>query len=193
MKVLKEKIIKEGTAIGTEILKVDSFLNHQMDIELMEEMGREFKRRFDHCKVDKILTVEASGIAIASVTARCFGYPCVVFAKKATPNTMTDDYYTSEAKSFTKGKVSDFIVSKKYLAQGEKVLIIDDFLASGEASLALTRIVEEAGANVVGIGIAVEKGFQGGGEKLRAEGYRLESLAVIEALRDGEIIFKEEQ
>lgn len=190
MKALKEKILNDGKAIGTEILKVDSFLNHQMDIELMEEMGKEFGRRFGDCHVDKILTVEASGIAIASVTARYFGYPPVLFAKKATPNTMTEEFYSSTARSFTKGNVSEFVVSRKYLKPGEKVLIIDDFLASGQASVALAEIVKKAGAEVIGIGIAVEKGFQGGGAKLRSMGYRLESLAVIDALEDGKITFR---
>lgn len=190
MKELKEKILKEGVAIGTEIVKVDHFLNHRLDVRFLERIGQEFRERFEGCEVDKILTVEASGIAVACLTAPYFGYPPVVFAKKATPSTMTEGFYEADARSFTKGTVSKFRVSEKFLSEGERVLIIDDFMAHGEASLALAKIVGQAGGTVVGVGAVIEKGFQGGSEKLRANGYRVESLAVIERIDNGQIIFK---
>lgn len=190
MEALKEKITAEGQAIGTDIIKVDGFLNHQIDVAFMDQMGAEFKRRFKDIQVDKILTVEASGIAIACMTAPYFDFPRVVFAKKAAPNTMTEEFYGAEAKSFTKGTVSIVRVSKKYLNKGDRVLILDDFLAHGEASFAMTEIVKQAGAQVVGIGAVIEKGFQGGGEKLMKAGYLLESLAVIDSIQDGKIVFR---
>lgn len=189
MEALKQKIIKEGQAVGTGIVKVDGFLNHQIDVKFMDEIGREFRRRFSDIGVDKILTVEASGIGIACMTAPHFNYPPVVFAKKAAPSTMTEDFFGAEAKSFTKGTVSIIRVAKKYLSKGERVLILDDFLAHGEAAMAMTKLVEQAGARVMGIGAVIEKGFQGGGQKLRDAGFRLESLAVIKAINDGEITF----
>lgn len=192
MKALKDKILKEGTAIGSEIVKVDGFLNHCIDVAFMEEVGEEFKRRFGDCGINKILTVESSGIAVACMTARYFGYPPVVFAKKAKPSTMTEDAYTAEARSFTKGTVSEFRVSEKFLEKGDRILIIDDFLARGGAALALTAIAEQAGAEIAGIGAVIEKGFQGGSDKLREKGYRVESLAVIDKIEDGVIHFKED-
>lgn len=189
MEALKQKILTEGKAIGTGTVKVDGFLNHQIDVKFMDELGKEFGRRFSDAKVDKILTVEASGIAIACMTAPYFGYPPVVFAKKTAPNTMTEDFYGAEAKSFTKGTVSIIRVSKNYLREGERVLILDDFLAHGEASMAMTQLVKQAGAQVAGIGAVIEKGFQGGGRKLRDAGYRLESLAIIDKIEDGIIQF----
>lgn len=189
MKALKEKIRNEGQVVGTGIVKVDGFLNHQIDVRFMDELGKEFGRRFSDLKIDKILTVEASGIGIACMTAPYFGYPPVVFAKKTSPNTMTEDFYGAEAKSFTKGTVSIIRVSKKYLKEGDRVLILDDFLAHGEASMAMTRLVEQAGGSVEGIGAVIEKGFQGGGRKLREAGYRLESLAIIESIQDGIVKF----
>lgn len=189
MEALKQKILSEGQAIGTEVVKVDGFLNHRIDVKFMDSLGREFRKRFSDIKADKILTVEASGIAIACMTAPYFDYPPVVFAKKTQPNTMTDEFYGAEAKSFTKGTVSVIRVAKKYLNPGDRVLILDDFLAHGEASMAMTSLVEQAGAHVEGIGAVIEKGFQGGGEKLRKAGYRLESLAVIEKIADGKITF----
>lgn len=189
MKALEEKILTEGQAVGTEAVKVDGFLNHQIDVQFMSELGKAFKERFADVSVDKILTVEASGIAIACMTAPCFGYPPVVFAKKTKPNTMTDEFYGAEAKSFTKGTVSIIRVSKKYLNAGDHVLILDDFLAHGEAALAMTELVKQAGANVAGIGAVIEKGFQGGGQRLREAGYRLESLAIIKKIEDGKITF----
>lgn len=189
MKQLKDKIQTEGQAVGTEILKVDGFLNHQIDVAFLDELGREFSRRFSDVTINKILTVEASGIAVACMAAVYFDYPPVVFAKKTAPNTMTEEFYGAEARSFTKGTVSIIRVAKKYLNQGDQVLILDDFLAHGEASLAMAQVVEQAGAQVAGIGSVIEKGFQGGGKKLRQAGYRVESLAVIEKIQDGMITF----
>lgn len=188
---LKEKILKEGTAIGTEIVKVDHFLNHRLDVAFLERIGQEFKKRFESCEVTKLLTVEASGIAVACLAAKYFDYVPVVFAKKAQPSTMTEGFYEAEAHSFTKGTVSKFRVSEKFLEKDDKVLIIDDFLAHGEASLALADIVRQAGAEVVGIGVVIEKGFQGGSDKLRAHGHTVESLAVIDKIDNGKIYFKE--
>lgn len=189
MEALKQKIRTEGTAIGKDIVKVDGFLNHQIDVRFLNEIGKEFARRFADVKIDRILTVESSGIAIAACTAPYFDYPPVVFAKKAAPNTMVEGFYEEEARSFTKGTVSRLRVSKQFLHPGEKVLILDDFMAYGEASLALVEIVRKAGAEVAGIGIVIEKGFQGGSDKLRAKGCRVESLAVIDRIEDGEISF----
>lgn len=190
MDALKNKILTEGKAIGTEIVKVDGFLNHQIDAKFLEEIGAEFGKRFADTKVDKILTVEASGIAIACAAAPYFNYAPVVFAKKAAPSTMNEGFYEAEARSFTKGTVSKLKVAEKFVNEGEKILILDDFLASGEASVALAQIVEMAGAEVVGIGAVIEKGFQGGSDRLREKGYRVESLAVIEKIDDGVITFK---
>ena len=190
MESLKKKILTEGNAIGTEIVKVDGFLNHQIDVRFLEEIGEEFRRRFADVQVDKILTVEASGIAIACMTAPKFGYPTVVFAKKAAPSTMNEGFYEAEAKSFTKGTVSKLKVGEKFINEGEKVLILDDFMASGEAACALTEIAREADAEIVGIGAVIEKGFQGGSDRLRSMGYRVESLAVIEKIEDGVITFR---
>lgn len=190
MKALKDKILKEGVAIGTEIVKVDHFLNHRLDVKFLEEIGAEFKKRFEEDEINKILTVEASGIAVACLAAPYFDYAPVVFAKKAAPSTMTEGFYVAEAKSFTKGTVSLLRVSERFLEKGDKVLIIDDFLAHGQASLALADIVEQAGGEVVGIGAVIEKGFQGGSERLRDKGYKVESLAVIEKITEGRIIFK---
>ncbi|MGI6257087.1 MAG: xanthine phosphoribosyltransferase [Anaerovoracaceae bacterium] len=192
MEELKNKILREGRAIGTQIVKVDGFINHQIDVAFMEKVGKEFARRFDCIKVDKILTVEASGIAIACLTAPFFGYPRVVFAKKTKPSTMTDEFYGAEAKSFTKNTVSMVRVSKEFINPGDRVLILDDFMAHGEAATALTEVVEQACAKVEGVGIVIEKAFQGGGEKLRRRGYRVESLAIVEKIVDGNITFKNE-
>ena len=193
MKALKEKIRLEGSVIGTEIVKVDSFLNHQIDVEFLEEVGLEFSKRFAGLHIDRILTVEASGIAIACLAAPYFGYPPVVFAKKAAPSTMNAGFYEAEAKSFTKGTVSVLKLAKDYVKEGENVLILDDFLASGQASLTLADIVEQAGAKVAGIGAVIEKGYQGGSELLRNKGYRVESLAVINEICDGKVYFDEDR
>ena len=190
MEDLKKKILEEGTAIGKDIVKVDGFLNHQIDARFLEKIGREFASRFRDLKIDRILTVEASGIAIAVGTAPFIGYPPVVFAKKAAPNTMKEGFYEAQAKSFTKGTVSRLIVSEKYLNEGENVLILDDFLAYGEASMALAEMIIKSGGKVAGIGAVIEKSFQGGADKLREKGYRIESLAQIEKIEDGVITFK---
>ncbi len=189
MKELKEKILTEGVAIGTQIVKVDSFLNHSLDVAFLDLLGEEFSRRFSGCEINKILTVEASGIAVACMAARHFGYPPVVYAKKAVPSTMTEGFYEAEARSFTKGTVSMFRVSEKFLNPQDKILILDDFMAHGEASRALVQLVKQAGGEVVGIGAVIDKSFQGGSDKLRKEGYRVESLAVIEKIEDGVITF----
>jgi xanthine phosphoribosyltransferase len=192
MKALIDKIRNEGEAIGTQIVKVDGFVNHQIDVAFMMEMGREFRNRYGDTKVDKILTVEASGIAIACLTSVAFDYPRVVFAKKMVPSTMVDGFYEAEAKSFTKGTVSMLRVSKKFLDSKDRVLIVDDFLAHGEAAMAMADIVRQAGATIVGFGIVIEKAFQGGGDRLKQAGYRLESLAVIDKIEDGVIFFNSE-
>lgn len=190
MQLLKDKILNEGEAIGTEIVKVDSFLNHQIDVSFAEEIGREFKNIFSDIKPDKILTIEASGILPAAMTAKEFGDIPLVFAKKNPPSTMTEGFYSSDVKSFTKGTVSTVRVAKKYLLANERVLIIDDFLAHGEAALGLANIVEQSGGIIVGIGAVIEKEFQGGSLKLREKGYNVKSLAVITNIKDGKISFR---
>ena len=191
MKLLEERILKDGQGIGTEILKVDSFLNHQVDVALTDEMGKEFARIFEGCGATKIFTVEASGIPVAFAVARAMGNLPLVFAKKAAPNTMVDGFYVAPVKSFTKGTLATVRVSKKYLNPEDRILIIDDFLATGEASLGLLDLVKQAGAKCVGIGAAIEKEWQGGAERLESLGYRVESLAVVTAIYDGIIKFKE--
>lgn len=189
MEELKKKILKEGVAIGTQIVKVDSFLNHKLDVRFLDRLGLEFKTRFKDSEINKILTVESSGIGVACMAARYFDYPSVVFAKKAVPSTMTEGFYEAEARSFTKGTVSVFRVAEKFIDEDDKVLIIDDFMAHGEAAMALVNIVRMAGAEVVGVGAVIEKAFQGGSKKLRENGCRVESLAVIEKIEDGVITF----
>ncbi len=189
MEQLKERIRQDGTAVGTEILKVDSFLNHQLDVVLLNEIGREFARRFSGEKVTKLLTIEASGIAVACMAAPWFGNVPVVFAKKTAPNTMTEEYYGAEVTSFTKGTVSVARIARKYLSAEDRVLILDDFMAHGEAAFGLVRLVEQAGGTVVGIGAVIEKQFQGGSSRLRQAGYWVESLAVVKRICDGIIEF----
>ncbi len=189
MQILKDRIVSEGACVGTEIVKVDSFLNHRIDVSLLGDIGMEFARRFQGEKIDKILTIESSGIAVACMTADHLGNLPVVFAKKTVPNTMTSGYYKSEVRSFTKGTVSEVIVSEKYLESGENVLIIDDFLAHGEAACGLASLVEQAGGSVVAVGAVIGKFFQGGEEKLRQQGYRVEVLANIKKIDDGKIFF----
>ncbi|MDD6191373.1 MAG: xanthine phosphoribosyltransferase [Firmicutes bacterium] len=189
MELLKKRIIEDGSVIGTEIVKVDGFLNHRLDVKLLDEIGKEFASRFSGVKIDKILTVEASGIAVACMTAPHMGHPPVVFAKKATPSTMNEGFYEAEAHSFTKGTISKFKVDRKFLEEGENVLILDDFLASGQASVALVDIIGQAKANVAGIGAVIEKNHQGGRKKLEEMGHRVEALAVIDRIEDGKIIF----
>lgn len=191
MKLLEERIRRDGTVKSGNVLKVDSFLNHQMDIELFNEMGKEWARLFADCPVTKILTVEASGIGIACVTAQHFHVP-VVFAKKTQSLNIDGEVYTTKIESFTHKRVYDVIVSKKFLSPEDHVLIIDDFLANGCALEGLIEIVQKAGAAVEGIGIAVEKGFQKGGDLIRSKGIRLESLAIVESMdaETGEITFR---
>lgn len=191
MKLLEERIRRDGTVKAGNVLKVDSFLNHQMDIELFNEMGKEWARLFADCPVTKILTVEASGIGIACVAAQHFHVP-VVFAKKTQSLNIDGEVYTTKIESFTHKRVYDVIVSKKFLSQEDHVLIIDDFLANGCALEGLIEIVQKAGAAVEGIGIAVEKGFQKGGDLIRSKGIRLESLAIVESMdaETGEITFR---
>lgn len=189
MELLENRIAAEGVVIGDDILKVDMFLNHQMDAALIDEMGKEFYRLFKDEKVDRILTVEASGIAIAVMAARYFGVP-MVFAKKASHKNVGNDLYSVPCYSFTHGTTYNISVSKKYLPAGENVLIIDDFLADGNASNAMIKMIEEAGSTVCGIGIAVEKGFQPGGKSLRERGYKLQSLAIVDSMKDGKLTFR---
>ena len=191
MKLLEERIQKDGIVKAGNVLKVDSFLNHQMDIALFNEMGKEFKRLFSDVEVNKIMTIEASGIGIACIAAQYFHVP-VVFAKKAQSVNIDGEVYSTKIQSFTHKRVYDVIVSKKYLSPDDKILIIDDFLANGCALEGLIDIVHAAGAQVSGIGIAIEKGFQKGGDMIRARGLRLESLAIVESMDDqtGAITFR---
>lgn len=189
MKLLKERILKDGIVKPGNILKVDSFLNHQMDIDLLNEIGKEFKRRFADCPVTKILTIEASGIGIACIVAQYFHVP-VVFAKKAQSLNLDGDMYTTKVESFTHKRVYDVILSKKYLGPEDHVLLIDDFLANGCALLGLIDIVKESGATLEGAGIVIEKGFQKGGDDIRNMGVRLESLAIIDSMTDDALTFR---
>jgi xanthine phosphoribosyltransferase len=191
MKLLEERIKKDGIVKPGNVLKVDNFLNHQMDIALFNEMGKEFKRLFADCKVNKILTIEASGIGIACIVAQYFDVP-VVFAKKAQSINIDGDVYSTKIQSFTHQRVYDVIVSKKYLNPEDHILIIDDFLANGCALEGLINLVQSAGATVEGIGIAIEKGFQQGGKLIRDRGIRLESLAIVDSMEGGELVFREQ-
>lgn len=186
MEILKEKIINNGVLISDQILKVDSFLNHQLDPELIMEVGKEFARRFGKDDVTKILTVEASGIAVALTTAMELKVP-VVFAKKSKPSTLKGKTLSSVIHSFTKNQTVTITVSETYLSPDDRVLIVDDFLAMGSASKGLIDIVKQANATLVGVGIVIEKGFQKGGQELRNEGIRVESLATIKSLSNGKI------
>ena len=182
MKLLEERIIKDGAIRPGNILKVDCFLNHQMDVALFKEMAEEWKKRFADKNINKILTIEASGIAIASIAATVFDNAPVVFAKKTESLNIDGEVYSSKVASFTKKKVYDVFVSKKFLSPEDHVLIIDDFLAVGSALNGLIDIVNQSGGTVEGLGIAIEKGFQGGGDSLREKGFQLESLAIIDKL-----------
>lgn len=194
MQSLKDKIIKEGRIVDGKILKVDSFLNHQLDVKLFEEMGREFAKRFEGQGINKIITIETSGIAIATAVAPAFDYCPVVFAKKHQSLNLDAEVYQSSVYSFTKQVSYQIKIAKKYLNEKDRVLIIDDFLANGKAVEALEDIIRQAGATLVGVGIAIEKGFQDGGKLLRNSGIHLESLAIVELLEeDGTIVFKDEQ
>jgi xanthine phosphoribosyltransferase len=191
MQLLKDRIRKDGKIKSGNVLKVDSFLNHQMDINLFVEIGKEFKRRFANDEVNKILTIEASGIGIACIVAQYFNVP-VVFAKKTKTKNIAGDVYTTKVESFTHGRVYDIMVSKEFIGKGDKVLLIDDFLANGKALEGLATVVNDSGAELVGAGIVIEKGFQPGGEHLRAEGIRVESLAIVDSMDEkaGTICFR---
>ena len=194
LKLLEDRIVKDGIVKPGNVLKVDSFLNHQMDISLFNDMGKEFKRLFDDTPINKILTIEASGIGIACVAAQYFDNVPVVFAKKSQTVNIDGEVYSTKIESFTHKRVYDVILSKKYLSSKDHVLIIDDFLANGCALNGLLDIAQKAGATVEGVGIAVEKGFQRGGELIRQKGIRVESLAIIESMDadSGNIVFKEQ-
>lgn len=194
MKLLEDRILKDGIVKPGNVLKVDSFLNHQMDISLFNDMGKEFKRLFNDTPINKILTIEASGIGIACVAAQYFDNVPVVFAKKSQTVNIDGEVYSTKIESFTHKRVYDVILSKKYLSSKDHVLIIDDFLANGCALNGLLDIAQKAGATVEGVGIAVEKGFQRGGELIRQKGIRVESLAIIESMDadSGNIVFKEQ-
>lgn len=188
MDLLKEAIINRGSVAGEEILKVDSFLNHQLDIELLNAIGKEFKKRFEGKKINKILTIEASGIAIAAVAAQYFNVP-VVFAKKVQSKNLDKETYKTEVYSFTKGRTYDVRVSKKYITKEDHILVLDDFLAKGGASLGLIDLVNKAEATLAGVGIVIEKGFQEGGQLLRDRGVNLQSLAIVDRFIDDNIRF----
>ncbi len=194
LKLLEDRILKDGIVKPGNVLKVDSFLNHQMDISLFNDMGKEFKRLFNDTPINKILTIEASGIGIACVAAQYFDNVPVVFAKKSQTVNIDGEVYSTKIESFTHKRVYDVILSKKYLSSKDHVLIIDDFLANGCALNGLLDIAQKAGATVEGVGIAVEKGFQRGGELIRQKGIRVESLAIIESMDadSGNIVFKEQ-
>ncbi|MBR6682518.1 MAG: xanthine phosphoribosyltransferase [Clostridia bacterium] len=183
MNFLEERILKDGIVKKGNVLKVDSFLNHQMDVAFLDEIGKEFHRRFADLKITKVLTIEASGIAIAYSVARCFGVP-MVFAKKSKSFNIDGDMYTAEVESFTHKNRNQIIVSKRFLSSDDRILIIDDFLANGCALQGLISIADAAGAVVEGIGVVIEKGFQYGGKSIRNLGYRLESLAIVESMDD---------
>lgn len=191
MKLLEDRISRDGKVIGGEVLKVDSFINHQMDPALFKDMALEWKRLFEGSEINKILTIEASGIGIAAVAGLEFGCP-VVFAKKSKSSNTPEDAYSAVVKSFTRGTINDIYVSKKYINEGDKILILDDFMAMGEAARGLVKLVEQAEAELVGIGIAIEKAFQPGGAELRSMGIRVESLArVKEMTEENGIIFED--
>ena len=193
MNAVEERILKEGTVKAGNVLKVDTFLNHQIDVAFLDAVAKEFKRRFGGKRITKVLTIESSGIAIACSVAREFGVP-VVFAKKSKSVNLDGESYVAEVESFTHKRINQVIVSKKYISEEDHVLIVDDFLANGCALQGLISIVDAAGAEVVGCGIVIEKGFQEGGHRIRNLGFHLESLAIIESMDDetGEIIFREQ-
>lgn len=192
MELLKEKILKEGRVVSDGVLKVDGFLNHQIDVELVNEMGKDIFERFKHKGITKILTIEASGIGLACMTAQYFGCKVLYAKKSKTSNMGNSDLYTSTAYSFTHQTQNTVLISKKYLQAGERVLVVDDFLAHGEATKALIDLVNQAGAELSGVAIAIEKGFQGGGDKMRADGVDLYSLAIVEAMTvEGGVTFRE--
>jgi len=191
MQLLKEKIINEGKVKEGNILKVDNFLNHRLDIQFLQEVGKEFKRIFSDVNINKILTIEASGIAIASIVAQYFDNIPVVFAKKAKSQNLDGDLYTSTVKSYTYSKNYTITVAQKFLKKNDNILIIDDFLAEGNAMKGLIDVVNQSKANVAGVGIVIEKGYQNGGKDLRNMGIRVESLAIIDDMNENEIIFRD--
>lgn len=195
MKALEEKIIKEGIVKKGNVLKVDSFLNHQIDVAFLDEMGQEFYRLFQNQGITKIVTIEASGIGVAVMTAKHFHHIPVVFAKKSKSSNISDELYHTQVESYTHQRVHDVVISKQYLNENDRVLIIDDFLANGCAILGLIDLIHQAHATVAGIGIVIEKGYQQGGQKIRKLGYHLESLAIIENMNDedGKIVFKHDE
>ena len=192
MELLQERIRREGKVLPGNIVKVDGFLNHRVDTRLLEDIADEFAKYFDTSKITVVLTAEASGIALATICAQKYGVP-MLFAKKAKSDNIESGLYQSEVFSYTYKKKVTLLVSKEWLHPGDRVLVIDDFLARGEALRGLCEIVQAAGAELVGIGCAVEKGFQGGGDKLRAAGVNLHSLAIIESAEPGNIVFREEE
>ena len=189
MKLLEDRILRDGKVFPGNILKVDSFLNHQIDVALLNEAGREFRRLFDGIKITKLLTIEASGIGIACITAQYFNVPAL-FAKKTQTKNIAGDVYTGRVESFTHNRMYDIVISKEFLRPDDSVLLIDDFLAKGNALLGLIKLVRDAGAVVAGAGIVIEKGFQGGGDMIRSMGVRVESLAVIDSMDDRTVLFK---
>ena len=190
MELLKERIRQDGKMKEGNILKVDSFLNHQMDIDMLDEIGREFARRFADEKITKILTIESSGIGISVMAAQQFGRVPVVVAKKSKSKNLDGELYISKVKSFTRGTEYEVQVSKRYLTEEDNVLVIDDFLARGQALKGLIDIIKQSGAKLAGCGIVIEKGFQEGGKSLREMGVRVESLAIVDGIEDGNIIFR---
>ncbi len=189
MKLLEDRVRKDGQVFPGNILKVDSFLNHQIDVSLLAEMGKEIKRLYGDFGINKILTIESSGIAIACLAAQCFDCP-VLFAKKTKTKNIANSVYKTQVSSFTHGTVYDVIVSKDFIDENDKVLIVDDFLAEGNALLGLIDLCSQAGAQVIGCAIAVEKGFQAGRSRVEAKGIRVESLAIVESMSDNEVVFK---
>ena len=190
MELLKQRILKDGVVKPGNVLKVDNFLNHQMDIQLINEIGKEFKRRFADCPITKILTIEASGIGIAAIAAQYFDVP-LIFAKKAQSINLDGEMLTTRVESFTHKRVYDVILAKKFLSPDDHVLLIDDFLANGCALMGLIDLVNGAGATIEGAGIVIEKGFQDGGQRIRDMGIRLESLAIIDSMTDDSLTFRE--
>lgn len=191
MRILEERILKDGKVFSGNVLKVDSFLNHQIDVKLLAEIGKELKKLYNDCAITKVLTIEASGIGVGCMVAQFFDCP-LIFAKKSKTINIKGDVYTSQVESFTHQCTYDIIVSKDFLKNTDTVLIVDDFLAKGNALNGLIDIVRQAGAKLAGCGIAIEKGYQGGGDKLRNQGIRVESMAIIEKMDDktGEIVFR---
>jgi xanthine phosphoribosyltransferase len=189
MEKLNNAILEQGRVEKGNVLKVDSFLNHQLDVDLLNEIGKEFKRRFEDFSIDKILTIESSGIAVAAIAAQYFNVP-VVFAKKTQSKNLDQDTYQGEVYSYTKDQAYKIRVSKRYITDNDNVLIIDDFLAQGQAVLGLKEILDQAGANLVGVGIVIEKGFQQGGKLLRDQNINVQSLAIIDCMEKENIIFK---